>query len=422
MTPTLLADRAAFARWAKLASAALLALTLIGAHRIAGAQTDGFDPEQAALIYHKLSGEPLDFNAIAQRSRAVTRASGFDRPDALKAEIARLQRELDAADPAREFKIRVNDSVSQYDHDRGEFSITLFQPGYFVPIQAFGRQYQIAFANNEAARPIAMPKETAREFDAQLNRIGRSVVNEIRFRIVGQGDPSGAVTGANVVRAEILGARLLDRAGRVVFTPNVVPLAAAAAPGPAGAGDSGAAFDLASADVAGLRVGVKAKDLEATLQRLFGQVARMPAGKNADPRFGGTLAVNDLGCVHVPGRRNNVGPGSVCVTAYYDTGEVVRSVRVERVFPYVDGEVFRKTLVARYGAVAAARNLGSSYSLGWGPEVEQALLYDRSGPRHALTAHYVDNRDFLARSGNALPQIRVVLQLVDAEWAAASKR
>jgi hypothetical protein len=129
-----------------------------------------------------------------------------------------------------------------------------------------------------------------------------------------------------------------------------------------------------------------------------------------------------MGCIHVPGRRTNVGPGSVCVTALFDTDDVVRSIRVERVFPYVEGEVFRRTLVGRYGAVAGARNLGSSYALGWGPEVDQALLYDRSGPRHALTAHYVDNRDFLARSGNALPQIRVVLQLVDADWAAKSKR
>lgn len=389
----------------------------------AQAQPDGFDPVEAALIYHRLTGEPLDLRAAAEQSDLVRRASNFDRADALKAETARLQARLDAADPQREFRIRVNDSISQYDHERGEFSIMLFAPGYFVPVQAFRQSYRIVFANADSARPIAMPKEQAREFDLQLDRVGRGVVNEVRFRIVGKGDPAGAVTGARVVRAELLAVRLLDRQGRVVFQPAVVPPAAAGAGGAtAGAANAVPPFDLAAADVAGLRVGVKAKDLESTLQRLFGPVARTPAGRNADPRFDGALTVNDMGCIHVPGRRGNVGPGAVCVTAFFDGDEVVRSIRIERVFPYVDGEAFRKTLVGRYGAVAAARNLGSSYSLGWGPEVDAALLYDRSGPRHALTAHYVDNRDFIARSGNALPQIRVVLQLVDANWAMQSRR
>jgi hypothetical protein len=94
----------------------------------AQAQSDGFDPVDAALIYHKLTGEPLDLRAAAEQSDLVRRASNFDRPDAVKAETARLQAQLDAVDPQREFRIRVNDSISQYDHERGEFSIMLFAP------------------------------------------------------------------------------------------------------------------------------------------------------------------------------------------------------------------------------------------------------------------------------------------------------
>lgn len=433
MTSAQVAPRAPMTRLPKCAARVLsltAALIAFGVVTPLGAQPGGFDPEEAALIYHKLTAEPLDFSAIAQRSPLVARASSFDRPDVVKAEAARLQGALDTVDARQEFTIRINDSIAHYDHERGEFSIMLFVPGYFVPVQAFGMQYRIVFANADSARPIAMPKETAREFDAQLNRTGRAVVNEVRFRIIGKGDPAGAVTGGRVIRAEILAVRLLDRQGRVVFVPSIAPVVAAAAPAPgamgatrtAGAEPAGGAFDLAATDVAGLRNGVRAKDLEATLGRLFGAVARVPAGKNADPRLGGALSVNDMGCVSYPGRRSRVEPGAVCVTAQFDNDETVRSIRVERVFPYLDGEVFRKTLVGRYGAVAAARSLGSSYSLGWGPEVDTALLYDRSGPPHALTAHYVDNRDFLARSGNALPQIRVVLHLIDAEWAAKSKR
>lgn len=400
---------------------ALLAAAVAGG---AGAQSDGFDAEAAALIYHKLGAEPLDLRAVAERSPAVRRASGFDRPDAIQAETARLQQALADADPAREFTLRINDHISEYDHERGEFSITLFTPGYFVPVDAFNQQYRIVFANAESARPIAMPKEAAREFDAQIARAGRGVVNEIRLRVIGKGDPAGAVTGPRVLRAELLGVRLLDPRGRVLHVPALAPVAAAAPGGTAAGASAGAGapgFDLAGADVAGFRVGVKARDLEVTLKRLFGDVARRPAGKNTDARFAGTLAVNELGCVQVPGRKE-ARPGAVCVTALYDHDEVVRSIRVERVFPPLQGEVFRKTLVGRYGPVAAARSIGSSYALGWGPEVEPALLFDRSGPPQALTAHYLDNSGFMARANNALPQIRVVLHLVDAGWAAQARR
>lgn len=370
---------------------------------------DGFDANLVALTYHKVTGEPLDLRAVAEASEAARRASNFDRADAVTAEAARLQTLLEAAVPAREFVISINDAVSEYDHDHGEFSIELFRPGYFVPIQALGQQYQIAFANAERARPIAMPRERARELDARLNAIGRRLTNEIRFRVVGKGDPAGAVTGARVIRAEIISARLLDRDGRVVFTPSVTPA-------PAAAGAAASSFDAAAADVAGFHVGVKAKDLEATLERLFGPVTREPAGKNGYPGLVGSLNVNPMGCFTMPGRRQNPRPGAVCVTALFDRDAIVRSIRVERLFPSFDAELFRKALVQKYGAVASAQNV-ANLSLGRGPEVDPALLYDRSGPRNALTAHYASDDDFMGRGLNSLPRIRVVLQLVDAPWA-----
>ena len=57
-------------------------------------------------------------------------------------------------------------------------------------------------------------------------------------------------------------------------------------------------------------------------------------------------------------------------------------------------------------------------SLGWGPVVDKALVYDQSGPHNAVAAYYEANDDFMTRGMNALPHIRVVLQLVDASWAA----
>ncbi len=387
-------------------------IALTGALPAAARQGDGMDPVQVALVYHKLSGEPLDLRVVAEASEAVRRASNFDKPDAIKAEVARLQALLAPAVGGQEFTASINDRISEFDHQRGEFSITLFTPGYYMPVQAFGLEYQVVFANAERLRAIPMARDSARDFDLQLNGRGRNVLNEIRFRIIGKGDPAGAVTGARVVRAEILSARLLDREGRVVYAPR-----AAAAVAEAGAGSAPAALDLSRADVAGFRVGVKVKDLEATLTRLVGPATRRAPGKSDFPAFAGALGANEDGCYTSIGRRESPGPGAVCVTAFFDGDDVVRSIRIERLFPWFDGEVFRKTLTGRYGAVAGAKSAGDHYALGWGPEVDQSLLYDRSGPHTALTAHYSTDQDFMGRSGNALPRIRVVLQLVDAAWA-----
>lgn len=380
------------------------------------AHTEGFDKETVetvALLYHKISGEALDFQTVAGMSEAVRRASNFDRPDAIKAEIERLKSQLAAASPAQEFTIRVSDSISDYNHARGEFSIVLFTPGHFVSVQAFRQEYQLAFVNAEGARAILMPKEEAREFDARFNQTARAVTNEIHFKVVGRGDPAGGITGARVIRAEIISARLLDRSGAIVFEPRISPAHTTA-------GAAGNTFDLAHADVAGLRVGVKSKDLEATLNRLFGPAVRRAAGKNAE-RFAGILAVNEMGCLNMPGGRHNPMPGAVCVTAFIDSDDIVRSIRIERVFPWFDAEIFRKALVQKYGAVASAYNGGRVFTLGWGPEVDPSLTYDRSGPKNALTAHYATNDDFRSRGLNRLPQMRVVLALVDAKWASESR-
>ncbi len=387
-------------------------IVVAGAARAAAQQADGMDPTQVALLYHKLSGAPLDLRAVAEASDPVRRASSFDRPDAIKAEVARLTSQLASAAATQEFTASINDRISEYDHQHGEFSITLFTPGYYMPVQVFGQEYQVVFANAERFRAITMAKDSARDFDIRLNGIGRNVLDEILFRIVGKGDPAGAVTGARVVRAEILSARLLDREGRVVYVPR-----GAAAVAVTVAGSAIPAFDPGRADVAGFRIGVRVKDLEATLNRIVGPASRHAPGKGAFPGFAGVLGANEDGCYTSIGRSESPGPGAVCVTAFFDGDDVVRSIRIERLFPWFDGEVFRQTLTSRYGAVAGAQSAGDRYSLGWGPEVNPTLLFDRSGPHTALTAYYSTDQDFMGRSGNALPRIRVVLQLVDADWA-----
>jgi hypothetical protein len=258
-----------------------------------------------------------------------------------------------------------------------------------------------------------MDKATAREFDTKLNSFGRGILNEIHFKVTGQGDPAGAVTGPRVIRAEIISARLLDRQGHLVFTPNV-------SASPTLKNAAAEEFDATKLDIAGFHVGVSASDFAATLERLFGPVTKGPAQRNGFSGIAGTVSMNPDGCFSYPGRRNNPHPGAVCVTGYVDGGGTVRSIRVERLFAPVNSEVFRKALTQKYGPVAAARS-GSTFTLGWGPTIDSALVYDRSGPHTALTAHYFVDSDFMREGLNEADDVRLVLTLVDAAWAAKNK-
>ncbi|MEO5815838.1 MAG: hypothetical protein ABIT20_11215 [Gemmatimonadaceae bacterium] len=390
---------------------AIIAVAMVLSATTLHAQSDSLDDRLVALTYHKLSGETIDLRAAAEHSPAVQRASGFDRPDVITSEVARLEHDMASADAKHEFVMRVNDNISEYDHDRGEFSVMLFKPGVYIDIRALGQQYRLVFGNADGLRAIPMPdKEAARSFDAKLASTGRFVSNEIRFRVAGTGDPSGAVTGQHVIRAEIISARLLDRNGNVVFTPHVnaaAPVAVAKR------------LDAGANDVAGLHVGVRAKDLEATMQRMYGPVSRQKRSNNWFAGYQGALVVNDMKCMDMPGRTGgSPQPGTVCVTAWIDGSDVVRSIRVERVFSYMDAETFRSTLVKKYGPVSGAKE-GGTYALGWGAPVDSSLVYDHSGPRTSVAAYYDASDDMFSRSMNALPRIRVILQLVDAQWATA---
>ena len=385
------------------ASSSVLALFLaVGA---LSAQSDGFDPEAVAMTFHKVSGAPLDTQAMAAQSQAAMRASGFDRPDVIAAEQKRLDAQLASMDPAREFTITIDDSISQYDHTSGQFSIELFNPGTFIPMRAFNREYRIVFANAASARAIPMPKDQARDFDAKLNSFGRQVNTEVRFKVVGKGDPVGGVLGDLVVRGEIVSARVLDRSGQLVFEPKV--LATSAMPAFAG-------FDSSKADVAGLRIGVSKKDMEATLTRLFGKVTPGYMGTEGSFKgFASVIEVNSMGCRSGFSAKKRPQPGAVCVTAYLDGGDVVRMVRVERLFPPgFDSTVFEKALVQKYGPASGSRR-GSS----WGPGVPGAVLNNPSISVDALTASAAADHDISDLGGNRLQNVIVSLQLIDANWA-----
>jgi hypothetical protein len=381
-------------------------LILVAAVALA-AQADGFDPQVVALTFHKVSGAPLDTQAMAAQSQAAMRASGFDRPDVIAAEQKRLDAQLAAMNPAQEFTITIDDRISQYDHNTGQFSIELFTPGAFIPLRVFNREYRVVFANAASARAIPMPKDQARDFDATLNAFGRQVNTEVRFKVTGKGDPVGGVLGDLVVRAEIVAARVLDQSGQLVFAPTITATSAM----PAFAG-----FDSSTADVAGLRVGVSKKDLEATLTRLFGKVTPgYMGGGGMFKGFTSVIEVNSMGCRSGFSAKQKPQPGAVCVTAYLDSSDVVRMIRVERLFPPgFDGRVFETALVKKYGPANGSQRSGIS----WGPGVPGAVLNNPAITVDALIASAAADRDISDLGGNRLQNVVVSLQLIDAPWAA----
>lgn len=370
------------------------------------------DDEAVALTWHKVARVPFDAPAVTTRNKALQQLPPFDQPDSARVWAQRLEQRLATVPTDGTFRVRVNDNVSEYDHEQQRFSVHFFEPGAYLPLQVFGEEYRVVFSNADAARFIRMAKDAARPFDEALRAQGRGVLTDITFRVTGQGDPAGAVTGARVVRAELVEVRVRDRQEVELFSP-MLSASTPTANGPTG-------FDITTVDVAGLRVGAKGDLFERTASRLYGTSERRANKGSGYAGFTSLIAVNEMGCSSIPGR-GRVKPGAVCATAFLDGDDIVRSIRIERVFPFIDGESFRKVLVQRYGPVSdAAQRTG--YTLAWGPVTDSTTAYLRSGPHNALTATWSEDEDMMSRSLNAAPRIRITLQLTDATWIATQSR
>lgn len=380
------------------------------------------DDEAVVLTWYKVAGVPFDAAGVTARNTALQQLPAFDRPDSARVWSQQLQRRLTGLPASATFRVRVNDNVSEYDHEQQRFSMHFFEPGTYLPLQVFGEEYRVVFLNAESARFIGMPKGAARAFDESLRAQGRGVLTDIAFRVTGQGDPSGAVTGTRVVRAELVDVHVRDRQEKELFAPTLStsPVSADGANSGAPALGGAPAFEIATADVAGLRIGTKGDLFERAAARLFGKTERHANNGSGYAGFTSIIAVNAMGCSSIPGR-GRVKPGAVCATAFLDDDDKVRAIRIERVFPFIDGESFRQVLVQRYGPVADATQR-TGYTLAWGPVTDSSAAYIRSGPRNALTATWSEDEDMMSRSLNAAPRIRVTLQLTDAAWIATQSR
>jgi hypothetical protein len=399
---------------------ALLGLLSVFVAPVLPAQEAGFDEQGIAFTWHKVSGEPLDLRQLAETSEIVQRSSGFDRPDAIANELARLQGVFDGVDAATEFTITTREYIEEYDHVRGEFPVQGLQPGrylsFFHPERASPpREYRLVFSGAGGARTIPMAdKEQARAFDIRLRQLNRSLQHRMRFRVVGKGDPEGVVTGQRVVRAQLLSSTLLGPDGGVVHATDLtVPAEAAAAV---------VAFDPARADAAGLRVGVKADELARTLARLYAEPVRHDFKAPDGNGLAGQLTAETGRCHALAGShdRRRFAPGVACVQAWYDGDGIVRQLRVQRVFPYHRSpDHFRQALLRKYGPAAQGGGAGSGgAAYAWGEPVPfQRAPGEAPLQRHPLTAHWSQQSGWSV-GGGTVP-VLMSLELLDAAWFAA---
>ena len=402
-----------------LVSAALL-LGMAGTLR---AEEAGFDEPRIVFTWHKLTGEPIDLRELAEHSDIVQRSTGFDKPEAIATELARLQTLFDAADAGTEFTITTNEYIGEYDHERGEFPVQGFEPGRYLsftwPERLYpGREYRLVFTDPGPARAIPMPdKEQARTFDTLLRQQNRSVQNRVRFRVAGKGDPEGVVTGQRVVRAQVLQSTLLDRDGKVVYAPDMAAPVESAKPV--------VSFDPATADAAGLRVGVKVDDLAKTLGRLYAEPVRHDFKTPDGNGLAGKLSAETGRCHAIAGShdRRRYGPGVACVQAWYDHDGIVRHLRVQRIYPYHrSSDDFRQALLRKYGPTAQGGGAGrGSASWGWGePVTFQRGQGEAPVQRHPLTAYWSQESGW-STGGGTVP-VLLTIELLDAAWFAGASR
>ncbi|TWB42594.1 hypothetical protein [Nitrospirillum pindoramense] len=302
-------------------------------------------PEVAALYYHKVANDPLNFAEAAKRSPAVKGASTFDKPAAQQAEEDRLKAAQAKVDDTTPLSIHVTVSIGQYDLNAGRFPIEAFGERHYLSLGAFGNQYRIAFANGDGVG-LKLPVDQARKFD---NALGvRTVTANLAAHFVGTGDPTGNLNSQYTVRVAI-DKITLRRLGGAEVLAEIIPDQAASA---SAATPPKAPSDW---DVSGLKLGMTESELTSAAKATFAD-KKLVIGNDRD--CGGGAAMYASGKMPL---------GAVCVVYTLAAGKVT-SVTVRQVLADARS-VFndtRQALIAKYGPPAVS-DRGRYF--GWGQGV-----------------------------------------------------
>lgn len=260
------------------------------------------DDLTAFFLYQKLSGEAVDFDALAGQMQNVHRARVFDRKRVLAAEAATLRAKYEAADLEATYAIGIRTRV-RYQMNDERLEAELFAPGKFLTFSPFqqrgggvGRPHlfldprraahferRFSFANAEAARYIPLPRDQARLIDAVARQGAANVAAEVHFKLLDT--ENAAVESQKMLRAQVTSVRYAPAGGAIanirawpLREPIVIAVAAGAAPAvaeratAAAAGTTASGVPPPSAETAEAK-----KRLDAwTVYFLYGKVAGEP--------------------------------------------------------------------------------------------------------------------------------------------------
>ncbi len=381
----------------------------------AGEGTAKIDDLKVFFLYHKLSGEPIDYDAIGPMLDKVARAGQFDKDAVMAEEIAQMKSAYAAADPEATYSLRVGTSL-KYDLESERFMVDMFEPGrhlLYRPMSALlGRRHavqarnydrKLVFANVESARYVAVPKAEAARIGHVAQHGSTNSTAEIEFRLVGTGDPTGAVEGHHIVRAEIVTLRFPD----LDWDIPVKPYDPAALP----------VKPVNSFDIMGLKTGIPLKALQRTIEKEFGPIGAIRPVNKEDARLVSGIGHNPDGCYTFGNKVAEA--GSVCIRAFADERGTVRKIIVEQILDGADWGPIRESLLRKYGAMAESISKSNNRYYAWGPEVAPSVTMDEQlAPQRAFTASVSavqSAMDRMAASTRVSTNLRI--RLIDAEWA-----
>jgi hypothetical protein len=384
----------------------------------AGSKLDRLDDAIVFYAYHKLAKQPIDFEEISGWMETVARAGQFDKASVQAAEAEAMRAEFAAVDVEKTYALSVN-TVLNYDLERERFEVECFAPGNHVLYQGLammgvasnhlrgGRaqlyQQKLVIANGASARYIDVSRTDATALGdvARTGRMQATAVMEVRF--VGVGDPTGAVGGDNIVRAEAL-SLVFDGLDSPVplepYDPNALKTVA-----------------VSDFDIMGLRVGQNLKSFQKQVAKEFGEVGTISPPRNDDPRFKSGVGHDPNGCYSFGNDVPEV--GNVCIRAYADDNGTIRKIVVEQILEGIDWEPTRVLLLGKYGAMAYALRQGNVQHYAWGPAVTKSVTGDyQSQPAYAVTASLSVMQSMLDRSSaSTRASTNLRIRLIDPDWA-----
>ena len=172
------------------------------------------------MAFSRMNGITPDFRPYAERSNLYQAATVYDRDAVLTREIARMEGEFRTFDLDKVYTMRIGVPVLQYDPAKGGFplgfgdssSIALSDPvtyhGYALAFRNAADMSFIPFADPSSARNFSQRYG----FNTQNQQAGTAVL-EMAYRLV---DAPPSVQGRDVLRADILTARLVTQTGQPI--------------------------------------------------------------------------------------------------------------------------------------------------------------------------------------------------------------